>query len=89
MCNTPDKLAPNPANPAWPVTDEQRQAVKASGIFGGGIRQDVAGAGELIEQAQRILTDLETGAKGLDLTIGPFQFEGLTIPAIPLHFKLR
>lgn len=58
-----------------------------SGIASG--RDAAAGAAELIEQAQRILTELETGAVGVVLTIGPFDLYGFTIPAIPLNFKLK
>lgn len=75
---------------------------RGGGGLGSGIRDGrdaVAGASELVADAQRILADLEHGATGVELVVGPIvlgpwtiaerALGPFTIPAIPLHFKLE
>ena len=76
-------------------TQPDQPTAEPQGIFGGRLgsgvadaRDAAAGAAELVANAQRILTELEKGERGLTLTVGPFTGWGIVIPEIPIRFRL-
>jgi len=70
-------------------------AVEAQAFGRGGIgsgvgdfRQAADNAARVTAKAEAILDQLASGETGLQVTVGPFDLFGLTVPAIPLSFRL-
>ena len=71
--------------------------VEAAGILRGGpglgsgvgdFREAADNAARLTAKVDQIIDELRSGATGVEILVGPLEIFGLTIPEIPLRFKL-